>query len=259
MIRELNKMTWCDVEALNREKTYFLFPVGSVEQHGPHLPLGTDDLILTNVLSGVLESEDTMSGELDVDGKEANILCLPPLLFGNSHEHYSFPGTISLSCNTLVSILEDVLASISEHGFNKLIVFNSHGGNTDLIKAYSQEWEQRFSVKVFLISLWSSLYGEGDEPSIFISDANVDIHAGERESSLLMHYEVESVKSDLICSDISRDVSFKPFYSGWQTDEISTGNGTLGYPEHASKEKGAEYARFLVERTIEIVNMIINE
>lgn len=258
MIRELNRITWRDVEALNPEKTYFLLPIGSVEQHGPHLPLGTDDLILTNVLSGVLETNDSMNKGLDADTKESEILCLPPLLFGNSHEHYSFPGTISLSCNTLVSILEDVLASISEHGFNKLIVFNSHGGNTDLIKAYAQEWEQRFSVKVFLISLWSSLYGESDEPSIFVSDANVDIHAGERESSLLMYYDEDVVMADLISSDISRDVSFQPFYSGWQTDEISTNNGTLGYPEHASKQKGAKYAQYLVDRTIELLNIIVH-
>lgn len=261
MIHELYKMTWFDVKDIDRDKACFLLPIGSTEQHGPHLPLGTDDLTLTKVLQGVIEADASriMTDPDSIVGAEIDVLCLPPILFGNSHEHYSFPGTISLSCSTLVKIVEDVLASISEHGFKKMIVFNSHGGNTDLIKAYAQEWEQRFSVKVYLISLWSSLYDDESEPPIFVSDVNIDIHAGERETALLMHYNANLVRDDLITADITRDVSFKAYYSGWQSDEITSGNGTLGYPIHATKEKGEEYAQYLVERTTDLIYEIINE
>lgn len=261
MIREFYKMTWLDIKNIDKDKACILLPIGSLEQHGPHLPLGTDDLILTNVMRGILKAESSREktdSRLHI-GSGNEVLCLPPLLFGNSHEHYSFPGTVSLTCNTLVKIVEDILASISEHGFKRLIVFNSHGGITDLIKAYAQEWEQHFSVKVYLISLWSGLYDDKNEDSIFVSDANVDIHAGERETALLMHYDANLVKEDMISADTTRDVKFKAYYTGWQTDEISTGNGTLGYPLYATAEKGEKYARFLVERTRELIYEILKE
>ncbi len=260
MIRELSKMTWLDVQEADRSKTSFLLPIGSVEQHGPHLPLATDDLILTKVMQGVIEADDARRADVEPSAvkKEADVLCLPPMLFGNSHEHYSFPGTISLSCSTLVRLVEDILASIHEHGFKKLIIFNSHGGNTDLIKAYAQEWEQRFQIKVYLISLWSDLYSDDKETPVFASDASVDFHAGERETALLMHYNSGLVKEELISSEINRDIDFKSYYTGWQTGEISQGNGTLGYPTYATKEKGEVYAQFLIERTSELINEIAN-
>lgn len=256
-MRRFAELTWVELDTMDRNKTTVLLPVGSVEQHGHHLPLGTDDLVLVEVLKQAESLQCELRKKNKANPSLQEILCLPPLLYGNSHEHLNFPGTVSLSCRTLAFVIEDVISSLAMHGFKKLIIFNSHGGNTSLINAYAQEWEQRFGVAVFLLSLWSESFDMEGEDSIFSSPARSDIHAGERETSLILHYRNELVRKEKIDEHWSNDINFQPYYSGWQTENISPGNGTLGQPHLATVEKGRSYASFLAEKLIELIEKII--
>ncbi|HNZ63435.1 MAG TPA: creatininase family protein [Bacillota bacterium] len=246
----LSEFTWADIDKIDRSRSLILFPIGAFEQHGRHLPLGTDNLILMEVLK---QAQSICQRNSMHNNLLKNILCLPPLLYGNSHEHLSFPGTVSLNCRTIASIIENVIESLSIHGFKKLVVFNSHGGNTDLINACSQEWEQKYGTKVFLISLWSNTFSSSENTHIFESCSLSDIHAGERETSLMLFYRENLVKKDEISANRCNELDFQPYYSGWQTGELSPDNGTIGNPCLASVEKGQTYASLLAEQLVDIL------
>ena len=98
MIRILQNLSWQAIDAMDRALVSYLLPIASTEQHGPHLPVGTDDLILAAVL-GALENNPKVEGEF---------LQLPAMHYGNSHEHLFFPGTVSMVCDTVARQVEDV-------------------------------------------------------------------------------------------------------------------------------------------------------
>lgn len=250
MIVDYDSLTWADFANMECSKCIPILPIGSVEQHGPHLPLATDDIILIHVLEQTKKIRNDSGGELP------QFLAMPPILYGNSHEHLAFPGSISLSCRTIVMIIEDILECLVRYGFRKLVVFNSHGGNTSLIHAYSQEWEARFGIKVYLISLWSETFALAEDDSLFSSPASSDIHAGERETSLIQYYTPDAVRTERITGELSNDIQFASYYSGWLTHEISFENGTIGQPELANADKGEQWARLLAEKAATLLTEI---
>ncbi|RKX99981.1 creatininase family protein, partial [Candidatus Poribacteria bacterium] len=105
--------TWEEVKEANVEIA--ILPIGSIEQHGRHLPLGTDWLIA-----------DRLAREL---GERLNAYVLPALPYGNSQEHMGFPGTIPLRPQTLALVIEDIILSLRHHGIKKVVVLSTHGGN----------------------------------------------------------------------------------------------------------------------------------
>lgn len=110
--RFLVEMTWPQVEALDPQSTVVLVPVGATEQHGPHLPLGTDTLVALDLVGQVADSP--------------HVLVAPPLWCGMSSHHMSFGGSITVRPEVLVEYLVDVISSLYQHGFRKFLVINGH-------------------------------------------------------------------------------------------------------------------------------------
>ncbi|MGH9071506.1 MAG: creatininase family protein [Acidimicrobiales bacterium] len=98
-----------------RNPVVAVLPVGSFEQHGPHLPLATDSLVAVAITSAI--------------SARFEVLALPPVTFSCSHEHASFAGTVSLSAGTLAAIISDVAESLARSGLVGMLVVNGHGGN----------------------------------------------------------------------------------------------------------------------------------
>jgi creatinine amidohydrolase len=120
--RELARLAWPELDALLAAGSRSaVLPLGSTEQHGPHLPFATDTLVADALAAGVC-------------ARVAGSVRLPALPFGCASEHLGFPGTIHLAPETLLSILEDALASLARHGFRRALVFSAHGGNTGLLR-----------------------------------------------------------------------------------------------------------------------------
>ena len=110
MKRYLAHMTSPEIAALDKQNGVVVLPIGAIEQHGPHLPLITDALIATGGLDATLAQLPD----------EVCVWALPPQVYGKSNEHINYPGTITLSANTLIAVLHDIAASVARAGFRRL-------------------------------------------------------------------------------------------------------------------------------------------
>ena len=143
--RNFAYLNWKQVDALPRESTLLVLPTAAIEQHGPHLPLATDTLINNLLLGHALEKLPP----------ELSVYALPPVHYGKSNEHIGFPGTLSVSASTFMAVLRDLGASISSAGFKKLVLYNTHGGNTSLIDVMARDLRAEFGLRTF------ALHGSG--------------------------------------------------------------------------------------------------
>lgn len=209
-------------------------PIGSTEQHGPHLPVGTDSLITASIV-------DRLGASL---ARERLPVCFLPLLpYGKSNEHDSFPGTISLGLETLISVLRDVGKAVARAGFRKLIILNGHGGNHETIDLMTREIRIQTGMGVFAVHPFLKIQPE-TTMNLTGDEAKFGIHAGEIESSILLRIRPDAVKTEAFKPEYptliakTREIDFServPF--GWVTEDVST-NGTIGDPTHSSMESG---------------------
>lgn len=236
VLRRLAELSWDEVAQLDRDVPWLL-PIAATEQHGKHLPLGTDDIILEEALNALMQS----------GAVEGDLLRLPGVHYGNSHEHLRFPGTVSLACATLVKLVEDVLECMHSQGFTRLVLVNSHGGNTALLEAYAQEWAGRFGVRIYGAHFWASDFF-ADAQSLLQTPLARDIHAGEAETSLLLYLRPALVRTQAIAPQFDCPVALPPYRPGWLTHELSPETGAMGAPSLASAETGKRLFAYLCDK-----------
>ncbi|MEM7115673.1 MAG: creatininase family protein [Chloroflexota bacterium] len=180
----LADLSWPEVEAIRDNVEMVLIPVGSNEQHGPNLSLSMD-------ITGATEFCKLASGL-----SNGRFLVAPPMPWGVSHHHMNFPGTITLTSDTFIQILVEVVASLLEHGFERFMIINGHGGNIaplgDAIVRIQEELEPSF--------IGSGLYlffaNEGIHEQFGASE--IIGHACEWETSVAMYLAPEIVKTDAL-------------------------------------------------------------
>ncbi|MGM0509986.1 MAG: creatininase family protein [Thermoplasmatota archaeon] len=207
-----------------------LLPVGSLEQHGPHLPLDTDAYDAGYMLEKAVEKLSSPKPPI-----------LPTIPYGVSHHHMYFPGTVTLRNETLEMMIIDIGRSIISSGFQKLFIYNAHGGNTDTINIAAKKLKKETGLFVLIDS------GESMEPGKKeLVESRNDVHAGEYETSTSMANRGELVKEKMIPEESSKfpheTMEFDhepPFHFVWDTHEL-TDTGVLGDPGKASEEKGEE-------------------
>ncbi|WP_164821602.1 creatininase family protein [Paenibacillus koleovorans] len=207
-----------------------IFPVGAVEQHGSHLPVGTDTIIVSEFAKRMGEALDAY--------------VLPPLAVTSSIEHRESRGTVYLKADTLALVIRDICESLHYSGFTKIIVLNGHGGNwiikptiRQLIRDFADR-KQPIEIVLIHTSVVAKRQHEVAERTLN------DIHAGEKETSLMMHLTPEHVKPHV---PQTQAVSVPQDYMDYfDMDDISE-DGYWGYPELASREKGEKLMQLLVE------------
>lgn len=147
-----------------------VLPIGSFEQHGPHLPLATDTLIAVAVADGI--------------SRRYQALQLPPLTFSCSHEHADFAGTVSVSATTLAAIVNDIARSLERQAIRRLLIVNGHGGNYVLGNVVQQAAVDS-GVRIGLFPSRQD-WNEAREAAGMASTSHEDMHAGELEVSILL-------------------------------------------------------------------------
>ena len=193
--------------------TIAILPVAAVEQHGPHMPLGTDTLINREIVARCLELLPT----------DLSVVVLPEQAIGSSGEHAAFPGTLSLAPAAAMQLWDGVLTDvITRTTISKLLLFNSHGGQTRLLQPVALELRRRFEVLVAYASWFDGGYPEG----LFSDDELAfGIHAGAIETSMMLHLRPELVDRDYIADFPSQAAAFEQRFHTLQTDP---GGGRLG-------------------------------
>lgn len=179
------ELTTEDITALDCARSVAVLPVAAVEQHGPHLPLGTDTMIAEGVLARAMALAPA----------DSTLLVLPLLAIGASGEHRDFAGTLSLGARTLLDLVTEVAESVARAGLRKLVLFNSHGGQPQLLEMVAQDLRTRHGMVVVVANAWRMMDREAVLPR---AEREAGLHAGGFETALMLHLRPDLVRKDKI-------------------------------------------------------------
>jgi len=238
-------------EIVKDENTIFIIPTGSIEQHGPHLPLLTDSIIASEIMKRVRNKIKS----------SIKIVILPTLTYGCSFEHIDFLGTITLRLETYLKVIEDIISSLTRYGAKKIVIANAHGGNSSILRSLVFEYSQRYNIFITIVEIFKicaeafKKYRDSTEIGAF--------HAGEMETSIMLYLYEEVVKKERIEKGIpskffDKDSSFyleKPRGIGsfsWATKKISS-SGVIGDPTLANSSKGEKIVNEVINKIIKIL------
>lgn len=239
-------LTWPEIKALAPD-TPLVIPVAAIEQHGYHLPVATDSMLLGEVIRRV-------SQELNDE-----VLFAPLQWLGNSDHHMDFAGTLSSRPRTYLDLLGEQMENGILHGFRRIVFVNGHGGNITPGKQAIFEARQRNRNRNDLLLLFST-YWDFARPWETCSDLVQRSmgHACEFETSMIQRIAPHLVKKDVKTLETVRvDFGFEPAIRGWTTKD-RTVSGHMGSPQFATPEKGehlfSEFSKGLVDFLRQVID-----
>jgi creatinine amidohydrolase len=232
--RNLVELSGPAAAAALTEDSIIVLPVGSIEHHGPHLPLVTDYLMADLGARAVAESAS--SAGLDV-------WLLPGLVYTKSDEHHWATGTVWLTWDTLMQTVVDIGRSVAATPARTLVFYNGHGGNIALLQVALRELRRRFGLRTFLMGM-AIPAGDGvDGPD----ERGFGIHGGHGETSVVLHLRPDLVDLSLAqrrVPDHLADLEYIKFNGGpvsfgWLSNDFGP-SGVIGDPTGATAEWGAQ-------------------
>jgi creatinine amidohydrolase len=232
-LRELNRE---QARAL-AERSLLLLPVGALEQHGPHLPLATDSILVERV------------GELAAELLEADrpVVMAPTLPYGSSHHHISYGGTASATTEQFYGLVSDLCQSLCASGFRRIFLLNGHGGNHELLELVARDTALRHGATCAAASYWRVAEARLKQMGA-LEQGNVPGHAGAFETSLML-----AVRPELVGEPPVRTGTAPHRANGDQTFRLEVAtpfmapDGFSDSPAAASADLGREYLRVCAE------------
>jgi creatinine amidohydrolase len=248
-IEQWQHLTSGDLGEVDPESTIALLLVAAIEQHGPHLPLGTDALIGQGIIGALPREADP----------NPRLLVLPSLVLGHSLEHRAFPGTLTLEAETLIATWVEIGRSVAEAGLRKLVIFNSHGGQTHLVDIVAL----RLRVQMDLLVARCSYFAFGTPPGLFAEDElSHGLHGGEVETSLMLHLHPSLVRREHLQdfeglpAHMARRNELlgveSPVGIGWMSQDLNPA-GVCGRAARADAERGAQLLHYLADRLATLI------
>ena len=224
-----------------------ILPTAAIEQHGPHLPVGTDTMIAGGMLD---QFRATCPDDL-------NVAILPVMAVGKSNEHLWAKGTLTLSAPTALAAWTEIGLSVARAGYRKIVIVNSHGGNLDLVSILSRE----LRVEAGMLAV-KCQWGNFGAPEGMYTDheRQYGIHGGDVETSLMLNFHPD-------CVDMSKAIDFRsaaetdavpptgPISRGWIAADMNP-DGTVGNASIATAEKGAATCAHQVAGFIELLRQV---
>jgi len=251
------KRFWADYTSkefaqLDHERVIAVLPVGAIEQHGPHLPLAVDAAVADGFAKRLADRLPETSP----------VVILPTQPVGKSDEHLAYPGTLTLSAETLARVWTEIGASVARSGVRKIVLLNSHGGQISTMDIVARELRIQhqmlaFSVNWFGFGLPDGLYSEDEQL--------VGIHAGDLETSIML-----AMHPDLV--DMEKAENFRPLTDtlirdfehirigggaklAWQSHDLNAA-GTCGNAALATAEKGEQTIDFVLDKLAAVFDEI---
>ena len=246
------EMSWRDFSDADMGKVVAVLPVAAIEQHGPHLPVGVDAFINEGCLK---RAAARVPADLPV-------LFLPLQQIGASSEHSEFPGTLTLSSETLARAWTEIGESVARTGCRKLIFMNSHGGNSAVIDIVARELRARRRMLAVNAS-WRRLgYPEGLYSAHELAHG---VHGGDAETSLMLAFRPETVRMeearDFVSAAASMEREFKhlratqPIGFGWMASDLNP-SGAVGDAAGAAAAKGEACAEHGADAFVELLREV---
>ena len=253
----MRKRLWGELKttefaALDPATTIAILPVAATEQHGPHLPVSTDTTLMEGMIRTVL---DRLPDDLDV-------LFLPVQAIGKSNEHLRSPGTVTFTATQLLDIWYAIGEAVHRAGLRKLVIVNSHGGNAEVIAIIARELRVRLGMLV-TTTQWRRF---GLPTNMFsVYDATYGIHAGDIETSLMLHFRPDLVDMTKAKNFPSSAAGMENEYAhlrpigthafGWIAPDLNP-DGAVGDASAATPEKGRATAEHQAEGFIALLKDI---
>jgi creatinine amidohydrolase len=249
----MQELTWAEIDEYLQHDKIALVPIGSTEQHGPAGPLGVDTYV------AIALAEDT--------AQRAQVLCAPPLWYGESTHHSGFPGTLWLSATTMIAVVQDICRSLARHGFDRIVLINGHKGSNlpALVSAARMLHETEFPNVLFAVADPLHL-ARSAAPAIKETNEH---HSGELELSQVEYRFPGLLRMDLL-TDAGVDFDevfggfvghdlFGPAPDGveivWSGAEqrVFAPSGSFSASTGVSTEKGKQYHEHTVDRLCDLV------
>ena len=250
----LQSRYWSDLTSeefsrLDRSRLIAVLPVGATEQHGPHLPMSTDTAIIDGMVRATIRH---LPAELPV-------LFLPTVAYGKSNEHSRYPGTLTVSATTLIALWKEIGVCVAKAGVRKLVLYNSHGGQMSIMDIVARDLREEHDMMVVAAN-WYTL---GLPENLFTShEVKHGIHAGDLESSVMLHLTPDYVRKDQfrnfssLTEQLAADSKFLSITPtgklGWQIHDINPA-GAAGDATRATADKGAAVLDHVGQRFVELL------
>jgi creatinine amidohydrolase len=225
-------------KALERSNRTCILPIGILEKHGPHAPIGSD---LIHVREWAARAT-----------KREYAVVFPDYFYGQINEARHEPGTFSLPSHLVMELLDSTCSEIARNGFNKIVIINGHGGNPNLLRYFIQtQLERRKDYAVYFFDPAPDSVYTAKLTKMHKSDMATDAHAGERETSTLLYLRPDLVKMDSAKNESGSNLkrlAIPNVYTGiwWYAN----------YPNHYAGEGAAatkELGQFITEHTLDIL------
>jgi creatinine amidohydrolase len=243
------EFAWPEIRDAVAQNRVAVLPVGTVEQHGPHLPLVTDVLTAAEMSRRAVERVPE------------NAILLPPVYYSFNEHHMDFPGTIAVQGETVIRYVTDIGVSLARHGFRKVLLVNGHGSNVPFLDIAARNITVQTEAICAMVSWWSLI------PRSVISELRESEYPGgmahgcELETSVLLYLRPDLVQlekaerdmhfasSEFFYWDLERPspVVFQEWFSRYSK------TGTVGDPTKATKAKGEQFVNAVVERMVALI------
>ncbi len=257
MSEKQRRLRWGDYRAsefgsIDADRTMAILPIAATEQHGPHLPLGTDAMIAEGML---MTAASMLPEDFDVRG-------LPIQAVGKSNEHLWAKGTLTLPAHVAIEAWTELGLSVGRAGVRKLVIVNSHGGNEEIMGIVARELRVRADMFVAKTS-WSRF---GHPEGMFSElERRHGIHGGEVETSLMLHFRPElvdmSAAEDFRSLAAETDAKFKLLAPtgthafAWNARDLND-HGVVGDASSATPEKGRAVAEHQAKSFVELLKEV---
>ncbi len=244
---------WQDMSAaefaeLNMEEVIAVFPVATIEQHGPHLPVCAD----------ACSNQATIARMLELLPDNLPVTVLPMIPVGKSNEHSAFPGTLTVGEETLRRYWTEIAESAHRAGIRKLVFFNSHGGQPQILDVVARDLRVRHDMFVVVVNQYS-LFPDDLFPE---DEGRFGIHGGSVETSVMLHLRPELVDMGKaqdftsLAEELEADYEFLaptgPTHFAWQAQDLNPA-GVVGNAQDADASRGEQIVDYAAHQLLAIL------